>query len=337
MKKIFIALILVFLASCDEKSNEVNIYSSQSEHLIRPILDKFAQETGIKVNVTTGGKSELVSKLEFEKKNTKADLLLTSDIGNIYTAKEKGLLQAVDSQILNNSIPSNLRDSENFWFGITKRVRAIFYNKKLMRSSAVKSYLDISKGVFRKKILVRSSNNVYNQSLVASIIAQYGETTAKNWLKNVVANFARDPQGGDTDQLKALAVKEGIIAIANTYYYGRLIGDDENLRSEQVANNVGIIIPTKENGGPHVNIRGGGVTKYAKNKENAVKLLEYLVSKDAQEYFATVNIEYPVVKGAKIPQILQDFGEVSDDFVSLEEIGKNHKKAIELMQQAGWK
>lgn len=328
---------LILLATNALAQGEVNIYSSQTEHLIRPILEEFSDKTGIAVNLTTGGKSELVSRLEYEGENSPADLLLTVDIGNIYQAKDKGLLQAVQSDTLNNQIPAYLRDPEGFWYGATIRARAIYYNTDLVQPGEISSYEELADPKWKDKLLIRSSSNVYNQSLVAFMLARHGEAETLKWAKGIVSNMARDPQGGDTDQLKALAAGEGAIAVANTYYFARLVAGDDSVRSDEVKDKVQIVLPNQEGEGAHVNIRGGGVTVHAKNKDNAVKLLEYLVSDKGQEFFSHHNFEYPVKEGLEAEDIVQSWGALKRNPLSLEEVGKLHKQAIEIMDMAGWK
>ena len=315
----------------------VNIYSAQKEHLIRPILNVFEKASGIQVNLTTGDKSALVSRLTMEGANTPADLLLTVDIGNIYEAKQKGLLQPINSKVLNKHILQHLRDPEGYWYGITMRARSIFYNKDLTDATGLDTYEDLADPKWRKKLLIRSSSNVYNQSLVAFILAKHGEEAALEWAKGVVANMARDPQGGDSDQLRALAAGEGEIAVANTYYYGRLTGNDPSLEDDLVKEKVVIIFPNQEGDGAHVNIRGGGITKYAKHKENAVKLLEFLTEDKAQHFFAKHNLEYPARTDIDADAVVKAWGMLKADPVNLEVIGKLHKKAVAIMDKAGWK
>ncbi|MFW0777899.1 MAG: extracellular solute-binding protein [Rickettsiales bacterium] len=316
---------------------QVNIYSAQKEHLIRPILDVFEKQSGIKVNVTTGKKAELISRLALEGKNTPADILLTADIGNIYQAKKQGLLQPIVSKVLTDKIPAHLRDPENIWYGFTVRARTIFYNNQLTNAEAIDSYLQLADPKWKGKLLIRSSSNIYNQSLVAFMLHQYGEEKTLAWAKGVVANMARPPQGGDTDQLRALAAGEGEIAVANTYYYGRLLGGDESVQDTHVQERVGIIFPDQQDAGMHVNIRGGGVTAHAKNKENAIKLLEFLTTDEAQKYFAHHNFEYPAVANVKAHPVVEKWMKAKQYDANLEALGKLQTQAVAIMDKAGWK
>ncbi|WP_373086593.1 Fe(3+) ABC transporter substrate-binding protein [Sneathiella sp.] len=347
MRFLTIMLCALGLAAFDDNTNTanaatqneqvVNLYSSQQEHLIRPVLVNFTKKTGITVNLTTGGNAELVTRLEYEGENTPADMLLTVDIGNVYQAKDKGLLQVVESEILSGNILAYLRDPEGYWFGITSRARLIFYHKDRVEAHAVQNYADLADDRWKGRVLIRSSNNVYNQSLVASRVAHDGREAALKWAKGLVANMARSPQGGDTDQIKALLAGEGDLAVANSYYYGRLIAGDESVRDPKVAEKIGVIFPDQEGHGTHVNIRGGGVTKYAKNRANAVKLLEYLVQEPAQRFFADANLEYPANLAVKANSAVEAWGEFNRDQLNLEEVGKHQRTAIEVMDEAGWR
>jgi iron(III) transport system substrate-binding protein len=338
MKKLLLTSLtcLILLAGCGEKEeSKVTLYSAQTEHLIRPVLEMFTRDTGIKVELITGDKAALITQLEQEGKHTPADLLLTADIGNIIQAQQKGLLQPIYSETLKENIPATLRDPKSEWFALTKRVRAVFVRK----DSDVKalSYLDLADAAFKGGILVRSSDNVYNQSLVASLIHHYGEEKTLAWATSLVSNFARNPQGGDADQLSALAAGEGTLAIANSYYYGNMITEGSAEFDSNVKNNLRIIFPSGDDMNTHVNIRGGGVTKHAKHAEEAMALLEYLSKEDAQQFFTRTNLEYPV--NPKVPAYfeLAKWGEFTEDTLSIAEIGALQQQAIKLMDKAGWK
>lgn len=345
MRFLTMMLCVLGLAACDNNSpaatdnseQVVNLYSSQQEHLIRPVLEDFTQETGIEVNLTTGGNAELVTRLEYEGENTPADMLLTVDIGNVYQAKEKDLLQAVESDVLTQNIPEYLRDAQGYWYGLTSRARLIFYHKDRVEADAVQSYADLADERWKGRVLIRSSDNVYNQSLVASRVAHDGREAALEWAKGLVGNMARAPQGGDTDQIKALLAGEGDLAVANSYYYGRLVAGDESVRDAEVAEKIGVIFPDQNGNGTHVNIRGGGVTKHAKNRDNAVKLLEYLTQESAQRFFADANLEYPANAQVKANDAVEAWGDFNRDQLNLEEVGKHQRTAIEVMDEAGWR
>lgn len=326
----------LLLFACDGQKKEeavVNLYSSQKEHLIRPVLEQFTKDTGIAVNLITGGNAELVTKLEYEGKNTPADLLLTVDIGNVYNAKQKGLLLPIKSEVLNAAVPETLRDPEGQWYALTTRVRLIFYHKDRVEPGAIHSYLDLADPKWKGRVLIRSSDNAYNQSLMAALVAHYGEEKALEWAKGLVANMARAPQGGDTDQLKALLAGEGDMAVANSYYYGRMVSEG----NAEAAEKIGIVFPDQDGNGTHVNIRGGGVTRHAKHPENAQRLLEYLMQEPAQHFFADANLEYPANPAMEANPIVKAWGDFKRDGLPLEAVAKAQPAAITLMDKAGWR
>ncbi len=338
MKKILFGLLCACALSGTAMAGEkvVNLYSAQQENLIRPVLENFTKKTGIKVQLITGDAAGLVTRLQQEGANTPADALLTADIGNLYQAKKRGLLQVVKSKVLEQNIPANLRDSEGLWFGFTKRTRLLFMRKD-DAATAPKNYTDLIDEKWKGGILVRSSDHVYNQSLLSSIIFHQGKEEALKFAKGLVANLARTPQGGDRDQLAALAAGEGKIAISNSYYYLMLISDDAALRNELVAKSVVPVLPNQATTGAHVNIRGGGVVKHAKHKDEAIALLEYMSDEEAQGLFANLNREYPVnPKVAPSPE-MKALGEIKFDNTPLEKIGELQTQAISIMDKAGWR
>ena len=319
-----------------EDGGEVNLYYSGKEHLIRPLLDTFTASTGIKVNVVTGNKAGLITRIEQEGRHSPADVLMTVDIGNIYQAKAKGLLQSIESDTLTNAIPANLRGEKNDWFGVSLRTRAILYAKDRVKPEQLSTYEALAKPEWQGKILVRSSNNVYNQSLMASLIAHHGEESALSWAKNIVDNFARDPKGGDRDQIRAVAAGEGDIAIANSYYFGRMLNSDE-ASDKEAASKIGIFFPNQDGRGAHINIRGGGVVTHAKHKDNAIKLLEYMVSDEAQNFFANSNYEFPVRSDIALSDTLTKWRASKFDDIHLTKVGAGNKAAVMTFDKAGWK
>ncbi len=339
MRSLFLCSLAVMacfsLSACEEKEQpKVTLYSAQKEHLIRPVLDAFTKHTNIAVQLITGDKAALITRLEQEGEHTPADILLTADIGNIYQAKVKGLLQPIKSATLQENIPAHLRDPEHEWFGLTLRARALFVSKESGVASL--DYEDLAKPEYRGKVLIRSSGNVYNQSLMASMLHHLGEDEATVWAKSVVANLARQPQGGDSDQLRALAAGEGGIAVANSYYYGRMLFGDALAQDKHVQEKVNIIFPNQSGRGTHVNIRGGGVTKHAKHAEEAMALLEYLSGAKAQAMFAKSNFEYPVNPVVYASDKVRAWGEFKPDETPLSAIGALQEKAIKIMDQVGW-
>ena len=331
-----LALSAVVLATSLFATGEVNVYSHRHYDSDKVLFKKFEENTGIKVNVVTAKAAELVSKLAIEGENTPADILITSDIGNLYEAKSKNLLQSVDSKTLNENIPSHLRDGENNWFALTKRARIFVYNPAKVDTKDLSDYFSITDPKFKGKVITRSSSNAYNKALLASIIANHGEAKALEFTKGLVDNFAREPKGNDRDQIRAVAAGDADIAIVNTYYLGVMLhGKDQ--KDIDIAKSVKIFFPAQETTGTHVNISGAGVTKYAKNKENAVKLIEFLSSQEAQSAFAEGNHEYPVNVKVKPSATVASWGTFKEDTIELNKIGENTKKAVDVATQGNWK
>lgn len=317
-------------------ASEVNVYSHRHYDSDKELFAKFTQTTGIKVNVVTAKAEELISKLEIEGANTPADMLITADIGNLYEAKEKGLLQGVKSDILNSNIPTHLKDDAGEWYGLTKRARVFVYNPEKVDAKDLSDYLSLTDPKFKGKIITRTSTNAYNKSLLASIIANHGEAKALEFTKGLVANFARDPKGNDRDQIRAVVAGDGDIAIVNTYYLGIMLNSKDQ-KDVDIAKSVKIFFPAQDAQGTHMNISGAGVTKYAKNKENAVKLIEFLSSTEAQTLFAEANHEFPVNEKVKASGTVASWGEFKEDKLPLNEVGKYNKKAVEIATKANWK
>ncbi|REG81817.1 Fe(3+) ABC transporter substrate-binding protein [Marinomonas pollencensis] len=319
-------------------AQEVNVYSARKEALIKPMLDRFTADTDIKVNLVTGSADALLRRLQVEGSASPADVFITVDAGRLYRAKKAGVLQPIQDAELEATIPANLKDSDDYWFGLSQRARVIFYNPQKVSASELSTYEALADKKWQGRICARSSSNIYNQSLVASMIDADGQAATAKWLKGFVANFARPPFGGDSDLLKAAAAGVCDITLANTYYFGRM-GNSDKAQDQAVFNKLAIFWPNQgENQrGAHVNVSGAGVTAAAEHKDNAVKLIRYLSSHDAQQWYADVNNEYPVVKGIKAPAVLQTFGSFKADSLSLSVLGDNNRLAVKLMDEAGWK
>lgn len=320
----------------ESHDGEVNVYSARKERLIKPLLDRFTEKTGIKANLVTGKADMLLKRLESEGIHSPADLLITVDAGRLERAKAAGLLQPIYSPVLNKSIPENLRDPSGYWYALSIRARVIIYAKDRVSPDEVSTYEALSDPPWKGRILMRSSSNIYNQSLVASMIEALGPEKTEKWARGLVANFARPPRGGDTDQIRAVAAGEGDITIANTYYLARLIASPRP-EDRKVAEKVAILWPNQQDRGVHINISGAGVTKSSKNKENAIKLLEFLVSDEAQKWYAEVNHEYPVKPGVPRSRILEAWGDFRADSINLTVLGKNNREAVKIMDRAGWR
>lgn len=326
----------LILASSLFASNEVNVYSQRHYDSDKILFKQFEKETGIKVNLVTAKAEELVAKLTIEGANTPADVLITADIGNLYQAKEKKLLQPIDSKILNENIPAHLKDTDNNWFALTKRARVFVYNPKKVDPTDLSDYFSLTQPKFKGRVITRSSTAAYNKSLLASIIANHGEEKALEFSKGLVNNFPYNPKGADKDQIKAVAAGDADIAIVNTYYLGvMLISKDE--KDVEIAKSLKIFFPAQQTTGTHMNISGAGVTYYSKNKDNAIKLLEFLSSVEAQEIFAEANQEYPANPKAKPSEIVASWGTFKEDSIQLNEVGKYTKEAVEIATKANWK
>jgi iron(III) transport system substrate-binding protein len=294
----------------------------------------FEEKTGIKVNVVNADANALIKRLESEGEKSPADVLITVDAGRLYQAKSKELIQPIESKYLMEVVPENMRDEDNKWFALTKRVRAFIV--PIDSNIEIKTYEDLIKPEYKKMIMVRSSNHVYNQSMLAAVIAHYGEEYALKWAQGVVENMARKPRGNDRYQVKAVANGIGKIAIANTYYVGKMI-DNKDIAESEAVKKVKIIFPKFENGGTHINVSGAGVAKYAPNKENAIKFIEFLLSPEAQDLFANGNFEYPVAKGVKKNDVVSSWGTFEDDNISINTMGKYNINAVKIFDKAGWK
>ncbi len=336
LKKLLLSLAV--LTSSLIASSEVNVYSHRHYDTDKKLFKMFEEQTGIKVNVIKAKASQLIKRIESEGKNTPADVLITVDVGRLVLAQDKGLLQSVSSDILNKAVPSNLRQKDGYWYGLTKRARVIVYNKDTVNPSELSTYDDLTTPKWHKKVLIRKSNNIYNQSLLASFIASQGEQKAKQWAKGMVNNMARVPAGNDRDQMKAVAAGVGDLAVVNTYYVGKLLNSKKS-KEVEVGKKMGVFFPNQgaNEKGTHVNISGAGVVKYSKNKQNAIKFLEYLVSPKAQELFAKANYEYPVNPNVQPSDLLKSWGIFKEDTTPLEAFGKNNANAVKIFNEVNWK
>jgi len=336
-KRLLLTCSLMLLAAVPAfAQGEVNLYSARQEVLIKPLLDQFSTRTGIKVNLVAGNADALIQRLTSEGINSPADILLTVDAGNLNKAKEMGLFQPVRSQTLEKEVPAAYRDPAGEWFGLSMRARPIMYAKDRVNPADLANYADLADPRWKGKVCVRSSGNVYNQSMVAAMIARNGAAATESWAKSLVANFARPPQGGDRDQIKAVAAGQCDVALVNTYYLGGMLNASQ-ADEKEAAEKVGIIWPNQKENGVHVNVSGAGVTKHAKNRDNALRLLEFLVSEDAQRWYAEVNYEYPVRKGTPMSETLAAWGTFKADDLNLATLGEHNAEAVRLMDRAGWR
>ncbi|NAZ38003.1 extracellular solute-binding protein [Rubellimicrobium sp. CFH 75288] len=325
---------LALAAGLPAAAEELNLYSSRHYDTDLALYDAFTEATGIRINLIEGSADELMARIEAEGANSPADILLTVDAGRLHRAEELGLFQPVESEVLQSRIPEKLRDPDNLWFGLTTRARVIFYNVEQGLPEGVADYEDLADPALEGRICMRSSSNVYSISLLAELIDVLGEEAAEEWARGIGRNLAREPQGGDTDQLRALAAGECDIAISNTYYWGRLkaSGVPEDVA---VADSIAFIFPNQDDRGAHVNISGAGVLANAPNPENAVAFLEYLVSDEAQRILADGNNEYPVVETVEITGPMRDFTDFKASEVNASVYGDNAALAVEIWDRAG--
>ncbi|WP_196885457.1 Fe(3+) ABC transporter substrate-binding protein [Aureivirga sp. CE67] len=323
-------------AKPEAKEQVVNVYTHRHYPADQDIFAKFEKETGIKVNVVNAKADELIQKMIQEGEHSPADVLITADAGRLVRAEDKDLLQPIVSEEILKIVPANLKDEDNKWVALTKRARVMAYAKDRVKLEELSTYQDLTSDKWNKKVLVRSSNNIYNQSLLASIIANEGDEKAKAWAEGMVKNMARNPKGNDRDQVKAVVNGEGDVAIVNTYYIGKLL-NSKKPEEVKAGEGVAIFFPNQETTGTHINISGAGVVKHAPNKENAEKFIAYLISKDAQEVFAKANYEYPVNPEVQPSELLQSWGEFKEDALPLSKLGENNKKAVIIFDEAKWK
>ncbi|MFC1664543.1 Fe(3+) ABC transporter substrate-binding protein [Pseudomonadota bacterium] len=331
-----LSLALTLLSPPLVAAEQVNLYSARKEALIKPLLDDFTKATGIEVNLVTGKADALLKRLQSEGRNSPADLFITVDAGRLYRAAQAGVLQAVKSAVLTKAVPQAYRDPNGFWYGLSLRARPIMYVKAKVKPEQLSTYEALADPVWKGRICIRGSGNIYNQSLLASMLVANGKEKTEVWAKQFVANFARPPKGGDRDQIKAAAAGQCDLAIANTYYLGKMLtGKDQ--AQKQSASKLAIFWPNQKDRGAHVNVSGIGLTKAAKNKSNAIKLLEYLVNDASQVWYAEVNNEYPVKKGVSVSKTVASWGEFRADSINLSQLGKLNPEAVKLMDRVGWK
>jgi iron(III) transport system substrate-binding protein len=314
----------------------VNLYSSRHYDTDQSLYDSFTAATGIKVNLIEAEADPLIERIKSEGANSPADVLMTVDIGRLWRAEAEGLFQPTSSTTLNQAIPANLRHPEGLWYGFSKRARVIMYDKSKVNPTELSTYEALVDPKWQGQILTRSSTNIYNISLVSSMLAAHGAQETEAWVRGLVANFARPPEGNDTAQIQACAAGVGSLALANTYYLIRMAKSDDPA-DKAVTEKVTIFFPNQRDRGTHVNISGAGVLKTSPNKEAAIRFLEHLASPESQAIFAQGNNEYPVVQGVTLDPILASYGSFKEDTINAAEIGRNSAEALRIMDRAGWK
>lgn len=328
---------LLILISCSNQ-NEVNVYSARHYDTDQQLYSEFTDETGIEVNLIEGGSDELIERVKSEGLNSPADILITVDAGRLWRAEEADILQPFESEVLSERVTDAFRHPDGLWVGLSKRVRGLVVNPERVENYESLTYEDLADPKFEGRVCVRSSNNIYNQSLVASLIESLGAEATEEWARGLVENFARNPQGGDRDQIRAVATGACDVAISNHYYLAVMMtGDDE--AEKEAASKVKFVFPNQENDarGAHINISGAGILKNAPNKNNAIQFLEYLTTPDAQKYFISENNEYPINEEAELAEVLKEFGDFKSDEVNVSALGRNNPQAIQIMDRVGWK
>lgn len=345
MKRVTLAVLAcLVLAACSSGTDdgasdvpitgEVNIYSSRHYDTDLALYEDFTAATGIRVNRIEADADALIERIASEGEFSPSDLFITVDAGRLWRAEQKDILSPVDSEILRERLPEHLRHPDGLWFGLSTRARIIIYNKAAGKPGPLATYADLADPAHRGKICMRSSSNIYNISLLSSIIANRGATKAEQWAEGVVANFARPPQGNDTSNIEAVAAGECGISIVNTYYLARYTAGDQKAR--RIADAVGVVFPNQGGSGTHVNVSGAGVLRHAPNRENAIRFLEYLTEPEAQRHFANGNNEYPTVTGVEASSAVETLGAFEPDRLNASELGRNQSEAVRIFDRAGW-
>lgn len=336
LSRLAVATLACALTAGTVQAAEVNVYSARKDHLLKPVLDAFGQKTGIKVNLLSASEDQLLERLKSEGKDSPADLFVTTDVAHLHAARVAGVLQPVTSKAIETAIPAAYRDPQGYWTGLSARSRVVFYAKDRVKPSEITTYEDLADPKWKGRICVRSSSSTYNQSLLAGLIAVNGPTKAEAWAKGVADNMARKPQGGDRDQISAVAAGQCDIAIANTYYYGGMLTSTKEAEREAAAK-VGIAFPNQQGRGAHMNVAGAGVTASAKNRGEAVQLLEFMAGPEAQALFAQANNEFPVRPGVAASPVVAAWGVFKAEDINVAMLGENRAEAIRIFDRVGWR
>lgn len=331
-KAVFILLISIFILTgfAAAADKELVIYTARKEHLIKDLFEKYEKEQDVKIKYITGKAAVLLQRILSEGSGTNADILLTVDAGNLWHAAQKDILIAIDSKTLTENIPSHYRDPQNKWFGLSVRARTLVFNTNKVNPSDLNSYEDLADAKWNKRLLLRTSKKVYNQSLVAMLITTLGENKTLEIVKGWVNNLAAPPYSSDTKVLEAIAAGQGDVGVVNTYYFGRLMKKNPDLP-------LGVFWADQKGKGVHVNVSGAGVLKNSKNKKEAIKFIEWLSNKEAQKIFADVNMEYPVNKKVEPNEYVKAWGPFKESTLNLAKAGQLQADAIKLMDKAGYK
>ena len=330
MMKTTLAASLALMVAAPAFANELVVYSSRADNLLKPVVAEYEKKTGTKVQLVGGQAGPLMEKIRAEGSNTPADVFITVDGGNLWQATQMGLLRPINSPTLKANIPASLRDPKNQWYGLSVRARTIFYNTNKVKPAELSSYAALADAKWKGRLCLRTSNNVYNQSLVGTMIANLGAVKTEQIVKGWVANLAAPPFANDTAMLEAIGAGRCDVGIANTYYYGRLMDKQPNLP-------IGIFFADQKGKGTHVNVSGAGVTKFSKRPAEAQKFIEWLSGSEAQNLFADLNREYPANPKVKPDPKVAKWGSFKQDVINVSVAGSNQKRAVMLMRKAGYK
>jgi iron(III) transport system substrate-binding protein len=314
----------------------VNVYSSRHYDTDEALYKNFTAETGIEVRIIEGDADTLLARIKREGEFSPADLFIAVDAGRLHRGVTEGVFAPVESSTLSERIPASLRHPDGLWFGLSKRVRVLIIDPTRVQAAQVDSYEKLAAPDQTARVLIRSSNNLYNQSLLASLIHHWGEEKAEAWCRGLVAKLARAPQGGDTDQIRALAAGEGDVAVSNHYYFARMLSGD-NAADREIAAKLQVVFPNQQDRGTHVNVSGAAVLKHSPNRANAIRLLEYMTTPAAQQAYAIANNEFPVVDGVELSDVLKSFGTFKGDDVNASVLGNNNAAAVRMMDRAQWR
>ena len=325
-----VTVVAVMLSPLLVRADEVVVYSARNEHLIKPLFDRYTQETGVQIRYITDKEGPLLQRLAAEGKRTPADMLITVDAGNLWHAAQSGVLAEISSPVLEANVPANLRDPKGRWFGLSERARTIVYSTERVQPGELSSYEGLADPKWHGRLCLRTSKKVYNQSLVASLIARHGEEGAEQIVRGWVANLAAEPFSNDTKAMEAVVAGQCDVTIVNTYYFGRL-------EKERPGIPLALFWPNQDSSGVHINVSGAGVTAHAKHPEAAQQLLEWLSSATAQGDFAGLNMEYPVNKTVAPDPIVSAWGTFKADDLNVNEAGRLQADAIRLMDRAGYR
>ena len=330
------------IAGCANPSQEaaapavVNVYSARHYDVDDALFERFTEQTGIEVNVLEGKSDELIERIKSEGETSPADVFITVDAGRLWRAEQAGIFQPVSSPVLEENVPASLRHPDGLWFGLTKRARVLIYNVDTVDPAELSTYEALAEPQWAGRVCVRSSGNIYNQSLLGSLIETIGPEATETWAEGLVNNFARDPDGGDVSQIQAVAAGQCDVAIANHYYWARLAKSDDP-DNQAVVTKTAVFFPNQADRGTHVNISGAGMVAGADHGESAIAFLEFLVSPDAQQVFANSNNEYPVVYGVAMDPVVSELGDFKVDEVNVSAFGRNNPEVVKLADRVGWK